>query len=95
MVVLVCSAFRTALRTLYDAGPNPSRDDIFSALENLGAVDVPSMLPASLSPGKWSAADAFQTVTFQYPCSVEGTGTGRAKTCLFPNSDIGWIWLDR
>lgn len=95
MVVLVCSAFRTALRALYDAGPNPSREDIFSALENLGAVDVPSMLPASLSPGKWSAADAFQTVTFQYPCSVEGAGTGRAETCLFPNSDIGWIWLDR
>ena len=95
MVGLVCSAFRTALRALYDAGPNPSREDIFSALENLGAVDVPSMLPASLSPGKWSAADAFQTVTFEYPCSVEGTGTGRAQTCLIPNSDIGWLWLDR
>ncbi len=95
MVVLVCSVLRTALRALYDAGANPSRQDIFEALENLGAVDVPSMLPASLSPGKWSAADAFQTVTFNHPCPFEIAGTGKVDTCLTPNSGTGWIWLDR
>lgn len=78
---LVCGIYRMALRGLYDAGPNPSRADIAAALENLGRVDLPFMLPASLAPGKWAMGDSLQPVTFRYPCPFEGLGT-RNDICL-------------
>ncbi len=78
---LVCSVYRVALRAIYDAGPNPGRADIFAALENLGPVDLPFMLPASLASGKWSMGDSLQPVTFRYPCPFEGLGT-RNNICL-------------
>ena len=84
MVGLVCSVYRVALRGLYDAGPNPSRADIFAALENLGPVDLVSMLPGSLAPGKWTMGDSLQPVTFRYPCPFEGLGTS-ANTCHVPS----------
>ncbi len=84
MVGLVCSVYRVALRGLYDAGPNPSRADIFAALENLGPVDLVSMLPGSLAPGKWTMGDSLQPVTFRYPCPFEGLGT-TANTCHVPS----------
>jgi len=84
MVGLVCSIYRVALRGLYDAGPNPSRADIFAALENLGPVDLVSMLPGSLAPGKWTMGDSLQPVTFRYPCPFEGMGT-TAGACHVPN----------
>ncbi|MCY3785476.1 MAG: ABC transporter substrate-binding protein, partial [bacterium] len=83
MVGLVCSVYRVALRALYDAGPNPSRADIFAALENLGPVDLIGMLPGSLAPGKWTMGDSLQPVTFRYPCPFEGLGTS-ADICLVP-----------
>ena len=78
---LVCSVYRVALRAIYDAGPNPGRADIFAALENLGAVDLAFMLPASLAPGKWAMGDSLQPVTFRYPCPLEGLGT-KNNICL-------------
>ena len=84
MVGLVCSVYRVALRGLYDAGPNPTRADIFAALENLGPVDLVSMLPGSLAPGKWTMGDSLQPVTFRYPCPFEGMGT-TAGTCHVPS----------
>ena len=84
MVGLVCSVYRVALRGLYDAGPNPTRADIFAALENLGPVDLVSMLPGSLAPGKWTMGDSLQPVTFRYPCPFEGMGTD-ADTCHVPS----------
>ena len=83
MVGLVCSVYRVALRALYDAGPNPGRADVFAALENLGPVDLVSMLPGSLSPGKWTMGDSLQPVTFRYPCPFEGLGTS-ANICMVP-----------
>ncbi len=83
MVGLVCSVYRVALRGLYDAGPNPTRADIFAALENLGPVDLVSMLPGSLAPGKWTMGDSLQPVTFRYPCPFAGMGTD-ADTCHVP-----------
>lgn len=83
MVGLVCSVYRVALRALYDAGPNPRRADIFAALENLGPVDLVSMLPGSLAPGKWAMGDSLQPVTFRYPCPFEGLGTS-AGICMVP-----------
>jgi hypothetical protein len=87
MVGLVCSIYRVALRGLYDAGPNPARADIFAALENLGPVDLVSMLPGSLGPGKWAMGDSLQPVTFRYPCPFEGLATS-AGTCHVP-TDYG------
>ena len=84
MVGLVCSVYRVALRGLYDAGPNPTRADVFAALENLGPVDLVSMLPGSLAPGKWTIGDSLQPVTFRYPCPFEGMGTD-ANTCHVPS----------
>ena len=84
MVGLVCSIYRVALRGLYDAGPNPTRADIFAALENLGPVDLVGMLPGSLAPGKWTMGDSLQPVTFRYPCPFEGMGT-TAGTCHVPS----------
>ncbi len=84
MVGLVCSVYRVALRGLYDAGPNPTRADVFAALENLGPVDLVSMLPGSLAPGKWTMGDSLQPVTFRYPCPFEGMGTD-AGTCHVPS----------
>ncbi len=84
MVGLVCSIYRVALRGLYDSGPNPSRADIFAALENLGPVDLVSMLPGSLAPGKWTMGDSLQPVTFRFPCPFEELGT-TAGTCHMPS----------
>ncbi len=84
MLGLVCSVYRVALRALYDAGPNPTRAGIFGALENLGPVDLPAMLPASLAPGKWTMGDSLQPVTFRYPCPFEGLGTATGF-CLVPS----------
>ena len=84
MVGLVCSIYRVALRALYDAGPNPSRADVFAALENLGPVDLVSMLPGSLAPGKWTMGDSLQPVTFRHPCPFEGLGTS-ANICMVPS----------
>ena len=84
MVGLVCSVYRVALRALYDAGPNPTRVDIFAALESLGPVDLISMLPGSLAPGKWTMGDSLQPVTFRYPCPFEGLGTS-VNICLVPS----------
>ena len=81
MLALVCGVYRVALRAVYDAGPNPGRADIAAAMENLGPVDLPFMLPASLSPGKWSMGDSLQPVTFRYPCPFEGLGT-KNNICL-------------
>ena len=84
ILALSCSVYRVALRALYDAGPNPTRADIFDALENLGPVDLAAMLPASLAPGKWSMGDSLQPVTFRYPCPIEGLGTA-VDICLVPS----------
>ncbi len=81
---LGCSIYRVALRALYDAGPNPTRADIFDALENLGPVDLAAMLPGSLAPGKWTVGDSLQPVTFRYPCPFEGLGTA-VDICLVPS----------
>ncbi len=84
IVGLICSEYRVALRALYDAGPNPTRADIFAALENLGPVDLAFMLPGSLAPGKWAMGDSVQPITFRYPCPLEGLGTD-TNICLLPS----------
>ena len=94
MVTLVCSVYRVALRALYDAGPNPTRAEIFAALENLGPVDMQGMLPGSTEPGKWTIGDSLQPVTFHYPCPLETSPSGPGN-CLLPRGYEEMVLLNR
>ncbi len=91
MVTTVCTEVRMALRAIYDAGDNPTRADIFSALAGLGPVDIQNMVPASVVPGKPSVPDAIHTMQFTYPCVVEGTGFGEENTCIVPVEGDEWV----
>ncbi|WP_419919584.1 hypothetical protein [Candidatus Poriferisocius sp.] len=68
MVSTVCSQMRMIARAIYDAGPNPTRDDIYTAFANLGSVDVQHQLPASFGPEKYGAPDVVTELVFQFPC---------------------------
>lgn len=68
MVSSVCSILRIALRAIYDAGDNPTVEDVQTALANLGPVDTGGQIPASIEPGKTQTADAIQTLDWTFPC---------------------------
>ena len=82
MVANVCALVRMAARAIYDAGDNPTRDDITAALAALGAVDTNNMIPASIGDGKYTLADAAQTMTWTYPCAIEGAAFDEFNTCI-------------
>ncbi len=69
MATSICSILRVVGRSIYDAGENPTRDDITAAMNGLGPVDLGAMVPASISPGKGQMPDAIQTMDFSYPCT--------------------------
>ncbi len=93
MIGTVCSGYRIALRALYDAGPNPTREDLTEAVANLGPVDLNNMLPGSISDGKYSLPDAIHTMVFSYPCSQEGTGTDQ-DTCILSLANDEWLFVN-
>ncbi|NNE73636.1 MAG: ABC transporter substrate-binding protein, partial [Acidimicrobiales bacterium] len=76
----VCAQLRIGLRAIYDAGDNPTRADIETALVNLGPVDLPDGLPASIAPGKPSMPDATHRMVFNYPCP--GIAFDELNTCI-------------
>jgi hypothetical protein len=78
MVGSVCSVLRIALRGLYRAGANPTRDDITRAIQNLGAVDLNYMQPGSFAPGKSGAPDGLYQLKFNYPCVTPTTAKSNA-----------------
>ena len=82
MVANVCSLMRMAARAIYDAGDNPTRDDIAAALAGLGAVDTNNMIPASIGDGKYTLADAVQTMSWTSPCAIEGAAFDENDTCI-------------
>ncbi len=82
MTVGVCSSLRIALRAIYDAGENPTRAEVYDAMQNLGPVDLGDMLPGSLAPGKASMPDVIHKMQFRYPCPIEGFGFGDENTCI-------------
>lgn len=82
MVANVCALMRMAARAIYDAGDNPTRDDITAALAGLGAVDTNNMIPASIANGKYTLADAAQTMTWTFPCAIEGAAFDENNTCI-------------
>ncbi|NNE75245.1 MAG: ABC transporter substrate-binding protein [Acidimicrobiales bacterium] len=89
MVASVCAQFRIIARAIYDAGDNPTRQDIYDAMANLGPVDVNNGLVASLEPGKGSTPNTFQTMTFTWPCELgeEFAYDEASGSCVVPNAD--------
>ncbi len=91
MVTNVCSFLRIAMRAIYDAGDNPTADDIHSALLNLGAVDSNEMLPNSIRPDKTTTPDVIRTFQWEFPCTrdyefaVPGSPDG---ICIYPTSEF-------
>ncbi len=86
MVVTVCDILRMAARAIYDAGDNPTRTDIYTALANLGPIDSNEMLPFSVRPGKTQAPDAIHTSVFESPCTKDAP-FGEEKICIYPIDD--------
>ncbi|MYH97573.1 MAG: ABC transporter substrate-binding protein [Acidimicrobiia bacterium] len=68
MTTGVCAEMRMVARAIYDAGPNPTREDIFNAFRNLGSVDIQHQLPATFGPDKFGAPDVVTELVFQFPC---------------------------
>ena len=80
MVGSVCSIMRTTLRAVYRAGVNPTRDDITKAMQNLGAIDITYMQPASYAPGKSGAPDAVYQLKYNFPCP--GGTINKSNSCI-------------
>ncbi len=71
MTITACTEVRMAARAIYDAGDNPTREDIYAALANLGPIDNNDMLPATVRPGKTQTADVIHTLLWEFPCPRE------------------------
>lgn len=95
MVASVCQQMRIATRAIYDAGLNPTRQDIYDALNNLGAMDSSNMLPYSISPGKTQAPDAYHRVMFTYPCAAGEEVATDQGTCLVNVENDEWRLIPR
>ena len=87
MAASVCAIMRIVLRAIYDAGDNPTREDVYTALANLGPIDSNEMYPASIRPGKTRTPDVVHNLIFEYPCTkpypfiVDGHDEG---ICIYP-----------
>jgi len=68
MVGSVCSIVRVMARAIYDAGDNPTIEDIQTSLASLGPIDNNALTPATILPGKTQSADAIQTMVWSFPC---------------------------
>jgi len=80
MVSSVCSIMRAALRAVYRAGVNPTRDDITKAMQNLGPIDINYMQPATFAPGKSGAPDGVYQLKYNYPCP--GGTINKSNSCI-------------
>ncbi len=95
MVASVCAQFRAVMRAIYDAGANPTRQDIYEALTNLGAIDFNNMIPNSIRPGKPQTPDVIHALQFSYPCaSGEEFGTDQG-TCIVNAEGSEWRKVSR
>ena len=53
---------------LFRSGTNPTRAELASAVEHLGALDGGDILP-SFAPGKYTAPNALYKLRWHYPCA--------------------------
>ena len=100
MIASVCAQMRVALRALYDAGPNPTREDIYEAMSNLGAIDFNNMIPNSIRPGKPQTTDVVHALQFTYPCANGSEfamipDNQEAGTCFVNAPDDQWLNVTR
>lgn len=95
MVAQVCAFMRVALRAVYDAGPNPTREDIYEALINLGPIDSNGMFPHTIRPDKWQSADVIHKMIFSYPCAVGEEFATDQGTCIMNAPDDEWRLVER
>jgi len=94
MVVTVCSQMRLVMRAIYDAGVNPTRQDIYDAITNLGVIDFNNMIPNSIRPGKPQTPDVIHALRFTYPCA-SGPEFGTTGGTCFVNAEGGWLSVSR
>ena len=95
MVAQVCAFMRVALRAVYDAGPNPTREEIYEALINLGPIDSNGMFPHTILPGKTQSADVIHKMIFSYPCAAGEEFATDQGTCIMNVPDDEWRLVDR
>jgi hypothetical protein len=50
------------------AGPNPTRQDLAEAVENLGVIDGDDTIPPNFAPGKYTAPNELNRLKWNYPC---------------------------
>ena len=95
MVAQVCAFMRVALRAVYDAGPNPTREEVYEALLNLGPIDSNGMFPHTIRPGKTQSADVIHKMVFSYPCAAGEEFATDQGTCIMNAPDDEWRLVER
>lgn len=84
-VVEACAVIRIVARSIYDAGPDPRRRDVVHALEHLGPVDLPGMLPATSGHRKHALPDGTLDLEYGYPCGPDPVDPGETDLgCIVP-----------
>ncbi len=81
-----CLFIRVIARAIEAAGPNPTRKDIAAAVEGLGAIDGGGAIPGSWGPGKYTAPNALNMMTWHYPCDPDKIPFGPGM-CILPEGD--------
>ena len=95
MVAQVCAFMRVALRAVYDAGPNPTREEIYAVLANMGPIDSNGMFPHTIRPGKTQSADVIHKMIFSYPCAAGEEFATDQGTCIMNAPDDEWRLVER
>jgi hypothetical protein len=79
-----CNFIRIIARAIDAAGPNPTRADLASAVENLGALDGGEVHP-SFEPGKYTSPNALYKLRWHYPCAAKNKPFD--GMCILPEGD--------
>jgi hypothetical protein len=82
----MCTFVRIIARAVEAAGPNPTREDLASAVEGLGAIDFGLATPGSFGPGKYTAPNALNIMKFHYPCPPDKLPF-EGDICIIPEGD--------
>jgi hypothetical protein len=79
-----CNFIRIIARAIDAAGPNPTREDLAAAVENLGALDGGDV-PPSFAPGKYTSPNALFKLRWHYPCPPDKKPFD--GMCILPESE--------
>jgi hypothetical protein len=66
-----CNFVRLIARAADAAGPNPTREDLAAAVENLGAIEGGTSISPNFAPGKYTAPNELNRLKWNYPCAEE------------------------